>query len=456
MLDAETHTLYVSDPGEPYSDPVHFPARIVAYPVAADNTLGNPRIFFSRPGYLYSAKWGIPAKIAGRLQIVVADQGEPKNEYEFSGKGAKVFLVPVLADGTAGEPQILWSGLPFVCPTGIAVIGRYIYITDPCAGPMRARPDRPDWRFVSSAIFALPVTGGVRPKTLLSGAPFTSLIGICPLTPGEFIVNDTDSGRLDPTDSGGRPGFAPPAGADRWIIKIADAAKPRLARPLRTHWTEEGPITVSLANKSLAMDLATARVEFAPRGRDRIVPFPATDRSNPRAAPPGPTRRLVVPLASMRAPGGQYTINVASDVMEGSISLDYTISDGKRRATGTLTIEKSRSDFIIPLDNKHGGAKKEPSGFGGGGASGTWLRFTTDNAPGHGAVYIYQDDGGPLVALTQGAPLVRPISAQLTEDGRSLWLLDQANGSLFSIPFPCYPDCWNKIFPKELTKWEER
>jgi hypothetical protein len=466
MLDAGRHVLYVSDPGEPFKDPANFPARIVTFPVLPDNTLGIPKVFFSQPGFLFSAKWGIPATIEGRPEVLVADQGEAKNEYEFSGKNAKVFSIPVLPDGSAGKPRVLWSGLPFVCPTGIAVLGRYIYITDPCAGPIRERPDRPGWKFVSSAIFALSVKGGTRPKTLLEGAPFTSLIGICPLTPGEFIVNDTDSARLDPTDSGGRPGFAPPAGADRWILKILDSKMPRLSKPIRTHWTEEGPLTLKLGKLPDGMNQNLMKIEFRARGRNRIVPAPiGTNLEQFAARPPGPTRRVSIPIRSIRDPM-RITINIASDVMEDSVNIGYTLSDGKMSTDGSIDLMKSKEDFIIPLDNKHGGAMFKGfggggsgfggSGFGGGGASGTWLRFTTDNAPGHGAIYIYQDDGGPLVALAEGPPLERPISAQLTQDGTSLWLLDQANGSLFTLPFPCYPDCWNKIFPEQLTRWSEK
>jgi hypothetical protein len=156
MLDPDTGYLYVTDPGEPVKNPTKEPARIVAFKIK-DGIPTTPRIFFSRPGFMISAKWGFLANIAGRKQILVADQGKSPDEYTFSGEGAKVFSVPILPDGTAGPPHVLWKGKPFVCPTGIAVVAQIAYVTDPCAGPTRTRPEQPNVKFPSSAIFGLTI-----------------------------------------------------------------------------------------------------------------------------------------------------------------------------------------------------------------------------------------------------------------------------------------------------------
>jgi len=151
----------------------------------------------------------------------------------------------------------------------------------------------------------------------------------------------------------------------------------------------------------------------------------------------------------------KIVLNFASDVRDSEVTFYYAFSGSGYGPERKMSTGKSNDQPVIPLDNKHGGAKKkeEGGGFGGAGSSGSWVRFTTDNAPGYGAVYVYPDEGGPLVALAKGAPLERPISAQLNQTATKLWIMDQANASMFVVPFPCLPDCWERIFPREYPQW---
>jgi hypothetical protein len=440
MLDEEKNLLYITDPGEPYRDPVNKPARIVTFSVNGGQ-LGTPKVFFSKPGFMIGAKWGALATINGQKQILVADQGKSLDDYRFTGEDAKVFTIPILEDGTAGTPKILWAGKPFVCPTGIAYVPDFIYITDPCSGPRRTRPEMPSVSFPSSSIFALDPRGKAAPITLKSGAPFTSLIGICILTPGEIIVNDTDSGRLEPKGTGGRPGFAPPAGADRWILKILDPRKPELSSPVRTRFTEEGPLTLEIS-PSIETRLAKVggSIRISTRGITRIAPLAPRDSRGQLQSTIPDSRSLVLNARSVRE-SSRIALNVASDMTENTVTLDISGSGFK---PFSVSVPKSATQNLRLLDNKHGGAKT--TGFGGGGASGTWMRYTTDNAPGHGAVLVYRDDGGPVAVLAQGAPLERPISAQLSADGETLWIVDQQSASILSVPFPP-AEMFSRLFP---------
>lgn len=460
MLDPVNEVLYVTDPGEPDQHPQGKPARIVTFDVM-HGIPASPEIFYSDPEFMISAKWGFPMTIDGRTQVLVADQGESDGGYSFTGKGAKVFTIPVLEDGTAGEPRIIWEGSPFVCPTGIAAIEDLIYITDPCAGPIRTIPERPDQPFPSSAIFGLRLDGTEPPIVLKSGAPFTSLIGICILTPGEIIVNDTDSGPFDPTATGGRPSFAPPGGADRWVLQILDEEQPALSDPVRTPFLEEGPITLEFSAEAIVESVArggTIRIEA--RGDSRLMPLrPDTiervervERADvlglkyPVTVAEVNPERLAELNPERRTGGVRLTVNVASNVHDREIALNVIFPGGDQIAISQV---KQHAPVFGLFDNKHGGA--EGGGFGGGGAGGTFLRFSTDNTPGHGSIIVYRDEGGSFAILAQGAPLERPVSAQLNADGNVLWIVDQANGTMFSLAFPS-PETFFELFPRDPSE----
>jgi hypothetical protein len=432
MLDPSGKWLWVSDPGTSDSEPGKSPARIIRFPVTEGSQLGKPELFFQRPGFLWSAKWAIPVTIDGGKHLLVADQGEPKSEYEFSGKGAKVFVIPIGPDDKPGEPRVLWEGPPFVCPTGITLIGRYAIITDPCAGPMLPRKDRPDATFRRSAIFALSIEGGKPPILLQQGEPFTSLIGICPLVPGELIINDTDSGRLDPQKSAGRPGFAPQASADRWVFKIEPGDPPRLSPPVRTRFTEEGDLTLQLSRGSSKARRVLVR---AVEGTSLVVPQQGEVRERD--------------VTALVARGGRATVRVASNVMEETLCLDVII-DGRDHP---VCVPKDPTRRIRFFDNKHGGSRERPpikppttviTAIETG--KGPWVydRFTLDNNRNHGAVYVYPDGGGTPRAIAAGPPLSRPIAGQLTAKGDELWFVDQATACLYVLPFPS---------PEQFDEW---
>jgi hypothetical protein len=369
--------LFVSDPAD-RQNPDNKAARIVKFTVVA-GVPTSPLIFFSRPGFLLSAKWSIPVAIDGQVKLIVADQGVELSDGTFSGIGAKVFLLPVLSDGTAGEPEVLWEGAPFICPTGIALVESQIYITDPCAGPEITRPDRPDYPFVSSAIFTLPIAGGQVPTVIQSGSPFTSLIGICPATPGELVVNDTDSGRLDLTNAGGRAHFAPPAGADRWILKILDPTTPVLSTPARTPFWEDGPVTLQLSNVP-----ASATITLM-SGPTNVILDPFHDNE--------PVESISFPASELNN-DGTITFTVSSQVPSNYVCTFVLINGEMQRVD--LFKDEDQSSMLV--DNKHGGRVLGPRLASAAAARlntssdsspSTIGYFTTDPAPDHAAIWIY-------------------------------------------------------------------
>ena len=124
------NALYVTDPGLPTDSPRR--PRIIKFPLV-NGQPGAPVVFFERPGFLLSAKFSSPASgyNGGGDALVVADQGEELPNGTFTGRGAKILLLPILPDGQAGEPQVIREGAPYFCPSGILVVERLIYVSLP-------------------------------------------------------------------------------------------------------------------------------------------------------------------------------------------------------------------------------------------------------------------------------------------------------------------------------------
>lgn len=428
MTDPDNSTVWVSDPGDSRSA-VTQPSRIIRFPII-NNRPSTPEIFFERKGYLISAKWAVPIELNGKKLLVIADQGEERADGSYTGKGAKVFTIPVLPDHTAGEPTLLWEGLPFVCPTGVVLVDGFLYITDPCAGPWKVDPENPSYSFPTSSIFAMATEGNKKPVELLSGSPFVSLIGICPLVPGELIFNDTDSGkRFGKTLA--RAGFGPQATADRWIVKILDPRKPTLSVPQRTPFTEQGDLRVNFGGIDEALLSGMLKLT------DRIMIYASNGTRIITAD--GPVDSLAIVVSSLNVLDTKtrsIDLVVASDVMADDISLDVDIPGLPTLDTQPLafnsSLAKDENRGRVLMDNKHGGARSRQSKI-----SGTvYDRFTLDNGPGHGSVWIYPDAGGTPKALAAGSPLSRPLAGQLSLNQQEMWLTDQDNAALYVLPFP--------------------
>lgn len=402
--------LYVTDPGD-RTDPQKA-ARIVKFPLIS-GVPGQPAIFYQEPDFLLSAKWSVPAggHHGGINALVVADQGEVLPDGTFTGSGAKVFLLPISEDGEAEEPQVLWQGSPLFCPTGVVVIHEIVYVTDPCAGPERTRPERPDDPFVTAALFAIPLAGGT-PSLLWEGAPFTSLIGICDVEVGEdhsFIVHDTDSGRIDPTGAGGRAGFAPAAAAELWVFDIIDPSSANVTPPERIPFKEEGPITL--------------RFTGVPDDAEIVV---TTLSSN--LFPDWTTQRVF--SAADLDDDGTLTFDVASPVELGEVSIRVDIRDILTRIPFLrefIELFKDPDQTTQFVDNKHRGKiQRTPVSL---------FHFTLDQAQERAAVWVFPEGGGTPVAIAMGAPLVKPLSAQISDDQSTLWISDKS-GALFSLQIP--------------------
>lgn len=413
--------LYIMDPGKP-EEREQKPARIIQIPLA-DGKPGKPTVFFERKGFLLSGKWAVPAggHHYGVKALVVADQGEELptelcktgSVCGFTGKGAKVFLLPISKDGKAEEPKILWAGSPLFCPTGVAVVGQFVYVTDPCAGPQRTRPEKPDKPFISSALFAIPLSGG-QPTLLWEGDPFTSLIGICDVEhqgKHSLIVHDVDSGRLDPTAAQVRPhGFAPPGAAELWVFDILDLNTAKVAPPKKIPFTEEGPVTLRFEgipdpdNANIVVTTARGNL-FPDRTTQRIFQTRDLDRD------------------------GTLKLTIVSPVELEEVSIGAEIINPVTKrplAQSLFTLRKDPNQSTQFVDNKHRGKLTTLTGL---------FHFTLDNARGHAAVWIFPEGGDTPVAIAKGPPLVRPLSAQLSPDQKTLWISDES-GAFFALPVP--------------------
>ncbi|HEX5761140.1 MAG TPA: hypothetical protein VF121_18290 [Thermoanaerobaculia bacterium] len=435
--------LFVTDPGD-RRDPVAKPARIVRFRLVGGVPV-NPVVFFSRPGFLHSAKWAVPVEIGGSPHLVVADQGEELADGTFTGVGGKVFVLPVLAGGIAGKPRVLWEGSPMVCPTGVARVGEYLYVSDPCAGPRRTRSGVPDHPYVSSALFALRVSGGEKPLLVHHGWPFTSLIGVCGAIPGELSVIDTDSGRLDRSGAGGRPDFAPPAASDHWVLEILDPAAPALGPPVRTPFTEDGPVTLRFVN--LPPDV----VITLDSGPDNVILDPFAG---------GAPAEVIHVTADQLGPDATLTFTTRSDVLSTYICIEVSLTprsvplEPSNVRPRRVDLRKDPRQPSQLVDNKWRVAKPRPAvaaaTAGGGAAASVDTVYdvnTLDSAPGHAAVWIFPHTGGTPVAIAKGAPLVRPLASQFNAAADTLWITDQATGSLYAIPFPG-PKIFDALFPE--------
>jgi hypothetical protein len=448
MLDPDSTTLWISDPGDAERDPVNKPARIIRVPIVNGKPT-QPTIFFSKPGFLWSAKWAFPTIINGQKVLIVADQGEATSEYTFTGRGAKVFILPVQPDNSAGTPLVLWEGRPFACPTGVAFVNNIIYITDPCAGPLREDPINSGYTFPTSSVFAMRPIVGSMPSTLFSGEPFTSLIGICALDNDSLIFNDTDSGRPDGGETG-RSGFSPPRSADRWIVKILEPNAPVLSEPTRSLFTEQGDIkinfkTIQNAINSGLIDPSDSLV-IKGRAGTRII------TAN------GPIDSISYQINKMESatvgslPYKFARLTIASDVMADSISFTVRIKPNANllRIQSTFftdcfcSMEKDPNRGNLFADNKHGGSgrvrARSPQARIANNISNSnsnnLIRYTLDNKLGHGSVWVYPEAGGTPKALYIGPPLSRPLGGQLSPDENTLWFTDQGTGSLYALPFP--------------------
>lgn len=331
--DAED-TLWVGDPGSASE-----PSRIVSFPIVA-GTPGTPSIFFSDSSIMVRAKWVHPTQLNGGEVLLVADQGELDLDGHFTGVGAKVLIIPVNPNGSAGTPDVIWEGFPFVCPTGIVRVGDYALITDPCAGDPITHPEDPGVVFPGSVFFAVKFDGTEPPTTIHEGAPFTSMIGACLAVPGTVLVNDTDAGRIDPTGTGSRPGFSPPAGAEKFIFDILDAGSdpPTLGNLRRQPIFEEGPLKFQISG-------VTPESWMNIKLLDSSV---FVDREKNIA----PTKKVLFSGSDLTM-RGEIEFNVASSTTLSSLIVRVTIENA---FSETFEIPKDPEQSTMFVDNKHAGA----------------------------------------------------------------------------------------------------
>lgn len=423
------NALYVADPGrsaKPGVAGIFSPARIIRFPLIG-NRVGEPEIFFEDESFLINAKW-IAHPHGSRQDILyVADQGEELPGFINTGKGAKVFRLPILPNGRAGKPFVLHEGAPFVCPTGITVIPPYVFVADSCAGGMRNRVEMPGRFFPSSIIYAVPINGG-KPIRVWEGSPLTTAIGLCDWHGYGanrriyLVVNDLNSGRLN-WKRKDFPSLSPEAGAEIWLIPILSLSPLKAGPPEKLPITEEGTVQI--------------RLPAIPPGGRVVV-----GTRNGTRFPNGGTKVTLAPYSV--GPDGVLTLTVVSPADQDSVDVEVSVfaQSGDLLVQAQFQVQKDPDQDVMFGHNKHGGLitppleeppTPQPRGSP---SSSTPLHFTVDEGyeAGMGTIWIYQPGATPVV-LARGDPMRRPLAGEVSVDGTVLWVTDQA-GALLELAVP--------------------
>ncbi len=416
--------LYVADAGrsaKPGVSGVFAPARILRFPLSG-NQVGRPEVFFEDEKFLINAKWIAHGQGNTQDSLYIADQGEELPGFINTGKGAKIFRLPILPNGKAGKPVVLYEGSPLVCPTGIAVIASTVFFTDSCAGPMRNRVELPTRFFPSTIIYALPLAGGKLTKAW-EGAPFTTAIGLCHWSENGktyLIVNDLNSGRIN-WKRKDFPSLSPEAGAEIWRVPILGLNPVRVGAPERIPITEDGAVSI--------------RIPELPSGAQIIV-----QPKNGTRFPNGSQMKIF----TSRDVGSDGTLSItfASLAHEYYVDLAVTVrgANGDIISQAEFQLEKDPDQDVMFGHNKHGGlitpgpaAPVEPPTPG---STSSGFYFTIDEGyePGMGTVWLYRPGMTPMV-LARGGILKRPLAGELSGDKSVLWVTDQI-GALVEVSFP--------------------
>ena len=390
--------LYISDTGK---DGTHDEAAKIW---RLDPKTGNLDLFYSGD-VLVNSKWLYYLSLQNyrSAMLVVADYGvEPAPRSPGTGEGAKVFVLPIKDDGTAGEPRILHEGPPFRSPEGVTVIGDTVIVADWAAGETGSRPEAPDVKFLRGAMFRLPLAGGF-PVKIFPEQKWVTLIGTCVyFDRGKMYLRmiDLDSGRIDRSDLA----YLPQSGTPEFFqAEIKSTAPLVLGELERTILTEDGPVDINIPKLKQGehVVIRTGRgARFDDDSVEKTISRKEFDLN------------------------GNVTFIVRTDMSVTSIPLAGEVRDeqGNVSSTFELTIPKDLTVAAIVMDNKHAGAmvapeleKFEPL-----------LHATADGTT--RSVVLFSPAGGTPATLWRGSPLKQPMGIQLSENQRSIYVTDQAGG----------------------------
>ena len=389
--------LYISDTGK---DKTHDEAAKIW---RLNPETGELTVFYTGD-LLVNSKWLYyqPGSQGQPDELIISDYGrESAPRQPGTGEGAKVFAIPVLPDGNAGEPRVLHAGPPFQSPEGITVIGDTVIVADWAAGPITSRPGAPDVKYKEGALFALPLAGG-EPTELFPEHQWVTLIGVCGYEEhgaDYLMIIDLDSGRPDLSTQAALPQSGTP---EFFRVPILSANPLRLGALERVVISEDGPLTVNIP-------------DLRPGQQVLIETGPGTTFDD------NSTSFLVTP--DEIDPQGDISVIVRSDMSAPAVPVTVTLSGvGQQILTQqTLIIPKNPEQPCLICDNKHAGSALVANSD-----SRQLWHFSADGTS-H-SVVVFPGIGGTPVTLWRETPMKEPMAVQTSEDYTKLYVTDQAAG----------------------------
>lgn len=386
--------LYIADTGK---DATHNePAKIWKL---------NPKtkelsVFYQGP-FLVNAKWLFfnPANDKRPAELFVSDYGvEPSPRTPGTGEGAKVFAIPVDANGNALAPRVLHQGTPFRSPEGITVVGDSVVVADWAAGPETTRSGRPG-TFNRGMAFRIPIEGG-KPEQLFPDQLWITLIGACRYE-GEdgnaylrFI--DIDGGRAHKEGA-----YLPQSG---------------LVAFYRARILSEFPMSLGSLERVTIRELMPLKLDgFTLRAGDRV-----NVELHDGARFMNDQTRTTLMISEKDAPNiPEMMVESDSDTTSLRATVEV-IQSGKIISRALVQFPKI-FDMARPMDNKHGGAVRTKSTI-----NMPRLMATADGTS--RGLYLIPANGGVPATLWRGDPFVQPMGVQYSWDGSVLWVTDQSAG----------------------------
>jgi hypothetical protein len=404
--------LYIADTGK---DGIHnVPAKIWKL---------NPKskelsVFYQGP-LLVNAKWLFfnPASDKRPAELFVSDYGvEPSPRTPGTGEGAKVFALPVDANGNALAPRVLHQGPPFRSPEGITVVGDNVVVADWAAGPETTLLGRPG-TFNRGMAFRIPIEGG-KPVQLFPDQLWVTLIAACRYE-GEdgnaylrFI--DIDGGRAHKEGA-----YLPQSG---------------LVAFYRARILSEFPMTLGGLERVAIRELMPLNLDASTlRAGDRV-----NVELHDGARFTNDQNRTTIRISKKGTPYLPEMM-VESDSEASSLRATVEIIRSGKTIGRTLVQSPKIFDIARPMDNKHGGAVRTKFTI-----NMPRLMATADGTS--RGLYLIPANGGVPATLWRGDPFVQPMGVQYSWDGSTLWVTDQSAG----------PDGTAAVFEVRLPTLAER
>jgi hypothetical protein len=336
--------------------------------------------------------------------VIVSDFGEePVLHQEGTGKGAKVFAIEVLPDGSAGATRILHEGLPLRSPQGVTVVGSTVVVADAGAGEPAKRFDAPDIEYLSGAIFKIPLAGG-EPTRVFRDHTFVTVVGLCRFKIGEdwyLRIWDIDGGPHDTSPTA----WMPHSGLTAPLRAKVQSFDPLTFGPIQPiQIMEEFPVTLQLKDISPNKTVILRGVEGTSFGDGHEI-FALPSSSNVKKV---------------------TSIMTSSPIQRNTLKFDILVTD-----TETGNVDEDTPHEIIKsmqarpmMDNKHGATRTL---LGENTHVTDWLEDATVDGVSR-TLTLFPLTGGVPGIIWQGEPFGTPMGTQFSWDAKELWVTDASGG----------------------------